>query len=243
MKHLVNICDFAVSTLGLMDHAKLIAAWAEQRQHTWLLTLNLQMISEGLLDKAYDDLLHQADFVVADGMPLVWLANFKGHKQLRERTTGVDLVNLLFTRYTHLRFAVVGGENPRLALKTLHYPYPDQTFIYDGKISVSEPFIQELAASLSSHDPHIVFIALGAPKETYFISLLRPHLPRAVIMGVGGAFEMLADLKPRAPQWMQRAGLEWFYRLLLEPKRLWRRYLLHYPVGVYRLLRDLITHD
>jgi N-acetylglucosaminyldiphosphoundecaprenol N-acetyl-beta-D-mannosaminyltransferase len=242
MKDSVNICHFTVSTLGLLDHAKLIAAWAEERQPKWVLTLNLQMISEGLLDKDYDALLHQANFVVADGMPIVWSARFKGHKKISERTTGVDLVKLLLTHYNHLRFAIIGGEHPSLALKTLGYPYPERVFIYNGKITASETFAQGIAASLRSYDPHIVFIALGAPKETYFISLLHPHLPSAAIIGVGGTFEMLASIKPRAPLWMQQVGLEWFYRLLLEPRRLWRRYLLHYPIGVFRLLRDLTTH-
>jgi N-acetylglucosaminyldiphosphoundecaprenol N-acetyl-beta-D-mannosaminyltransferase len=234
----VTLCNFPVSRLSLSAHADLVASWGRSKQGKWLVTLNLQFISEGQLNPGFEKTLRHADFFVADGIPFVWLSKLK-RKPILDRTPGVELVELLLSKYSDLSFAIVGGDNPRLALQKLNFPYPEQVFIYADRVIVAEDFVQGLAKQLLEYQPQILFVALGEPKQTYFISLLRPHLPHTVIMGVGGTFEMLADLKPRAPQWVQGLGFEWLYRLLLEPRRLWRRYLLHYPLGVWRLLRDL----
>jgi N-acetylglucosaminyldiphosphoundecaprenol N-acetyl-beta-D-mannosaminyltransferase len=86
----------------------------------------------------------------------------------------------------------------------------------------------------------VVFLALGVPKQDRLALELRAQIPELVVAGVGGTFEILGPQGSRAPQWMQRAGLEWLYRLLHEPGRLWKRYFLHYPAGLSLLLKDTI---
>lgn len=235
----VNICGYSVSTLTPAEHTRLLADWAKAKRGQWIVTLNLQMISEGQLDKKFDLCLKQADFFVADGMPLVWISRAK-KKPIAGRTTGVDLVADLFKTYPDFRYGIIGGENPELALQVVRYPHPENVFIYKERVSLSEAMARDLALHIQKHNTDILFVALGTPKETYFIKLLQPHLPNTLLIGVGGTFELLSKSKPRAPEWMQNAGLEWLYRLSAEPKRLWRRYLLTYPVGAWRLLRDLL---
>ncbi|OHB75304.1 MAG: hypothetical protein A2Z34_09620 [Planctomycetes bacterium RBG_16_59_8] len=85
--------------------------------------------------------------------------------------------------------------------------------------------------------PDIVWVGLGAPKQELWMSRHRAQL-RAVQIGVGAAFDFIAGVKPQAPRWMQRRGLEWLFRLLCEPRRLWKRYLIYNPLFVIRFLQE-----
>ena len=84
----------------------------------------------------------------------------------------------------------------------------------------------------------MVFIALGVPKQDRLAVELRRRMPHLVLLGIGGTFEILGPQGSRAPRWMQKGGLEWLYRLFREPGRLWRRYLINYPQGVWFLIKD-----
>jgi N-acetylglucosaminyldiphosphoundecaprenol N-acetyl-beta-D-mannosaminyltransferase len=86
----------------------------------------------------------------------------------------------------------------------------------------------------------ILFVGLGCPKQELWMHAHRGQV-NAVMLGVGAAFDYLAGIKPQAPLWMQRIGLEWFYRLVTEPKRLWKRYVYHNPRFVVKVLGELIT--
>ncbi|TNF52601.1 MAG: glycosyltransferase, partial [Burkholderiales bacterium] len=81
----------------------------------------------------------------------------------------------------------------------------------------------------------------GVPKQDRLALLLRQRMPHLLLLGIGGTFEILGPDGGRAPQWMQRSGLEWLYRLTREPGRLWRRYLLNYPLGIWFLFRDCLS--
>lgn len=239
----VEICGFKVSTHSLAIHADTISRMAKGGRGLWLLTLNLEMVARAKHDPGYRALLRQTDLITADGMPLVWASRLKDRaRPIRGRTAGVDLVVEILTSPCSPRFGIIGGTDPRRALQVLGVP-SDDAYIYDGRVELTDVWIDQIVQDLQAHGTQLLFIALGAPQPDLLIAKLRPLLPNVVMIGVGGSFDFIAGIKPRAPRWMQHAGLEWLYRLSAEPRRLWRRYLLLYPSGVLWLASDILKSN
>lgn len=207
----------------------------------WIVTLNLEMVSRMVRSRQYRELLSRADLHIADGMPLVWASRmYFGASGVRERIAGVDLVaDLLRSEDIH-RIAVVGGRDVAQTLSGLQPPDVD-SYIFEGRVTTDELFLRSLCLELEQRAVQIVFLALGVPKQDIVAEYLRRRLAGVVVLGVGGAFDLLGGAKRRAPVWMQRCGLEWLFRLKQEPRRLWRRYLLLYPVGAVYILRSVLS--
>jgi N-acetylglucosaminyldiphosphoundecaprenol N-acetyl-beta-D-mannosaminyltransferase len=215
----------------------LILGWSSTREGHWVVTLNLDYVSRCKRDGSFFDLLSQADVFTADGAPILWAcrkldASYEG----LARTTGADLTPKLLKLAMPESVAIVGGQDPAAALRKLELD-PAAYFVFDGQVELTSAFAADLATQIG--DRPIVFVALGCPKQERMIQLLRPYLPKAVFVAVGGSFEMIAGITTRAPEWMQRSGLEWLYRLVIEPKRLWRRYLVEYPPGAMALYKTV----
>jgi N-acetylglucosaminyldiphosphoundecaprenol N-acetyl-beta-D-mannosaminyltransferase len=137
---------------------------------------------------------------------------------------------------------VIGGQHPRKTIE-LYGPRAHRglcTFVFDGKVDLSETQLSFFCDELARHQVRLVFIALGVPKQDRLALSLRQRMPELVLLGIGGTFEILGPDGSRAPLWMQRVGLEWLYRLANEPGRLWRRYLISYPSGIWFLLKDCL---
>lgn len=237
-----QICGFHLATYGMRACLDDVLQRTRTGQGAWLVTLNTEMLSRCARDAAYHELIRQADIVTADGMPLVWAARYKDPRRpIAGRTTGVDLVDAYLRLPQVPAYAIIGGQDPMTTLE--RYPAEARQacrYLFDGKVDLSEAQLAQFAQALQDHAVKTVFIALGVPKQDRLALALRARLPHLVITGIGGTFEILGPQGGRAPQWMQNAGLEWLYRLLKEPGRLWRRYLLNYPAGIGMLLRDCL---
>ena len=236
-----TVGPLSISTATLARHAELLRASAERGQGGWVVTLNTEMLARMAHDPDYGDLLSQANLCVADGMPLVWASQRQPDRacHIPERTTGVDLVDRLLGARHVPPFAIIGGRDPQTTLAH-RYPHAQAAcrFCFTGRVDGSDAQIERFARELERHEVRLLFLALGVPKQDVLAAALRARLPQVVIIGVGGTFEILGPEGRRAPRWMQRSGLEWFYRFVREPGRLWRRYLLQYPAGI----RYLLTH-
>ena len=237
------IGGFPVSTGDLDSHVEDGRGRVLGGQGGWLVTLNTEMLSRSARDPHYAALIRQADLITADGMPLVWASRFKRPRAfVAGRTTGVDLVDALLRAPDVSRFAVIGGTSPS---STIARYGPSAraacVFLFDGKVDLSDAQLQFFCDELARHEVRIVFLALGVPKQDHLALQLRQRMPHLVLLGIGGTFEILGPEGGRAPIWMQRAGLEWLYRLIREPGRLWRRYLLNYPRGIWFLLKDILV--
>src|SRR6185312_7784856 len=99
-----------------------------------------------------------------------------------------------------------------------------------------------VAEDINDSEADVVWVGIGVPKQEKWMAELRPHLEPPVLVGVGAAFDFHAGLVPQAPPWLQKAGLEWAYRLTREPRRLWRRYLRYNPRFVAAFARQLVVH-
>jgi N-acetylglucosaminyldiphosphoundecaprenol N-acetyl-beta-D-mannosaminyltransferase len=197
-----------------------------------ILTVNLDFLYLAEQDAEFRATINEADMAVPDGMPLVWLSRLIG-TPLAGRITGVELVHescqLAASRGVGVFF--LGGtpevaaaaaararvQHPGLVVQQYAPPF--------GAISPDED--ERIVEMIVRARPGFLFVALGAPRQDFWIRAHRERLGVPVAMGVGCVLDLLAGTASRAPAWMQAAGLEWTYRLIREPRRLWRRYLVN----------------
>ena len=194
------------------------------------------------LRRAYAD----ADLSLADGMPIVWASHLLG-VPVPEKISGSDFVPRLLERaeVSGWRVFLLGGRagvaekaaerlrssRPGLAVVGTAAPLIDMT----QPKAARERVIEEVRAAA----PDVVLVAFGAPKQELWIHEAARALRPAVLLGVGASIDFLAGTERRAPRWISAVGLEWFYRLVREPRRLWRRYLVRDPRFLGILLGDL----
>lgn len=187
-----------------------------------------------------------ADMVTADGMPIVWLQRRLGVRSA-ERVYGPDLLLALCeaTRNTGIRHAFWGGlpgVAETLATKLverfpgLHIADAYAPPVSDISTEVDTTAVKRLNASAAQ----IVWVGLGSPKQDLWMALHRPVLDAPLLIGIGAAFDLISGTKRQAPRWMQRSGLEWLYRLMQEPRRLGKRYLVYNPQFVWLVFRHLL---
>ena len=234
------LCGLPISRANLEQTLDSLLERMTQGKGAWLLTLNTEMLSRFTREPEYQSLVAQADIITADGMPLVWASRFRGPDQaIAERTTGVDLVDAFLRLPQVPPYAIIGGVDPAITLEG----YGDAArqacrYLFNGKVDLSDEQAQQFVDALRDQQVSMVFVALGVPKQDRLALKLRAVMPELVIAGIGGSFEILGPQGSRAPKWMQRTGMEWLFRLLKEPGRLWKRYLIHYPAGIGLLVRD-----
>lgn len=210
-----------------------IVAESNDGQGGWVATPNIEICRQVRRDPAARALINKASLVVPDGMPLLWASRLLGDR-LPERVTGSSLI------YTLSAAAAANGRTiyllggapgvPQRAAEELTRRYPGLRVV--GADSPPMGFDREpgevaaLRARLSAANPDIVYVGLGFPKQEHVISALLPDMPGAWFVGCGAAIPFAAGVLTRAPQWMQRTGMEWAHRLISEPRRLFRRYLI-----------------
>jgi len=212
-----------------------IVARAKVRRGTgaaFVATLNVDFVANAVSGwpfKGNDELwgyLKNADFVTADGMPIVLLSKLL-RRPLPERVTGADLVPAICRRCAAegLSVYVLGGDRAavdaafaKLAIPGLKVAGVDPAFV---KLDEDQP---EIVERINAAKPDILFVALGNPKQELWMGRHAAQLDAGVMIGIGGTFNFLAGRVRRAPRWMQRCGAEWIYRICQEPGRLWRRY-------------------
>lgn len=240
---MANRVQVAGVKFDLLSHAEVIEHVASAiRAGTGgtIVTPNVDICYLARRDPAMAALIAAASLVVPDGMPLLWAARVAG-RPLTERVAGSDLIFSLSQTAAAGGWPVylLGGlpgtdGQPSVAevgAARLTQRYPGLAVA--GTFAPPNPFdpvgddISLLSADLVKAAPKIVFVGLGFPKQEQLIARLAPKLPSAWFVGCGAAIPYAARIQRRAPGWMQRGGLEWLYRLMSEPRRLGRRYLIH----------------
>ena len=212
----------------------------EQHQFTQHVVVNVAKLVHMQTDPLLAESVKACDIVNIDGMGVVWGARFCGH-QVPARVAGVDLFHQLLALANRNAYPVfllgatpevvsktaevVQQQNPGLKLAGFHHGY-----FWDDEQAVVE-LIRQSGARL-------LFVAITSPKKENFINQWRDQLGVDFVMGVGGTFDVVAGKVKRAPLWMQKAGLEWLYRVLQEPGRMWKRYLTTNSRFAWLLLKE-----
>ena len=196
-----------------------------------VVTVNLDFLYLAEQDASFRATINDADLAVPDGMPLIWLSRIMG-TPLAGRVTGVDLVRESCRLAEQVGVGVfLLGASPPVAARAaarLRDHYPRLTVMeYAPPFGPIPPDEDErIVEMILDANPGFLFVALGAPRQDLWIREHRDRLGVPVAMGVGCVLDLLAGTVSRAPEWMQSAGLEWSFRLVQEPRRLWRRYLV-----------------
>jgi len=208
----------------------------------------VHMVMEAYDDRQFRSILNGSEIVTSDGMPLVWGLRLLGLKDA-QRVYGPDLTPLVCEQAAQQGIPVgfYGGSPGVLGelLKRLQSRYPRLKVAYSYSPPFRELSIDEKESTvrdIRQSGVKILFVGLGCPKQERWMAEHGGKID-AVMIGVGAAFDFIAGSKPKAPHWIQRAGLEWLFRLGTEPRRLWKRYLYQNPRFIYYFARQLLGID
>ncbi|MBX3247181.1 MAG: WecB/TagA/CpsF family glycosyltransferase [Myxococcales bacterium] len=229
----IELLGMRLASCGSEDLLEHLFASLGRGEGGWLVTANLDIVRRAALDPHARGLYGAADLRVADGMPLVWASQLMG-RPLPERVAGSTLTGEIARRAARegRSLFLLGGaegaaQGARAALERAH---PELRVLGTASPFVANPptpsDLEELREAIGEEAPDILFVGMGSPKQEEVIAALRPLYPQAWMIGVGITFSFLAGQVERAPAWMQRTGTEWVHRMVQEPDRLVRRYLI-----------------
>lgn len=238
----ITLFGISVHAASFDDVVSQIITWAQDdnaRRYVCTSPVYTLMIAQEIPEAK--QALNHADMVTADGMPVVWVQRRRGAIQA-ERGYGPGIMRAVFERTadTPIRHYLWGGEDgvPEQLRQKLIERYGNVTIV--GADSppfepIGAPVQQDHIDRINAAEPHIVWVGLGSPKQDVWMQNYRDHLNAPVLIGVGAAFDFLSGVKSQAPHWMQRNGLEWLFRLMQEPRRLARRYIVYNTRFIWRL--------
>jgi N-acetylglucosaminyldiphosphoundecaprenol N-acetyl-beta-D-mannosaminyltransferase len=226
----IALLGIAFDNVTLSKALAQITEMIESRRTHYVVTANVDFLTQARTDPELRSILLDADLVIGDGMPIIW-ASWLLRNPLPERVAGADLVPQLIAlaaqRGYRLFFLGASEEANQCAVVNMRAKFPDVSIVGH----YSPPFRprtqaddEEIIQRVRAAKPDVVFVAFGCPKAEKWIAQHYRNLGVPVLIGVGATIDFLAGRVRRAPVWMQRGGLEWFFRLCLEPKRLARRY-------------------
>jgi N-acetylglucosaminyldiphosphoundecaprenol N-acetyl-beta-D-mannosaminyltransferase len=242
----VNVLGVGVNPVSPAQALAVIEGWIAAKDRQYVCVSGIHGVMESQRDEDLRAIHNAAGMVVPDGMPLVWLSRLQGFDQV-ERVYGPDLLlsccdRSLSRGYRHFFYGGGPGVPERL-VQRLQARFPGLLVVgaYSPPFRALTPAEDiEVVDRINGAQPDIVWIGLSTPKQERWMAEYRERLTAPVFVGVGAAFDFHAGLKRQAPRWMQHSGLEWMFRLLAEPRRLWRRYLRNNPLFVcYIVLQGL----
>jgi len=226
-----TVLGVRVDAVQIPDVVELMERWIAARSACHFIAFTgMHGITETQYDPSFKKILNSADLVVADGMPLVWLGRWHGHA-MRRRVYSSELMGTFCRKtgplYRHYFYGGGPGVADRLAetLKQRHGVRTVGTYSPPFR-PLTEEEKMEVDRRIQAAAPDVVWVCLGEAKQDRWMYEHRPRLTVPVLAGVGAAFDFVAGTVKEAPAWMQENGLEWFFRLVQEPRRLWRRYLV-----------------
>ena len=204
--------------------------------------VNVDKLVKASRDPALRCIINECALINADGMPVVWASRLLG-KPLKERVAGVDLFEALMARAGDKgwRVFLLGArEEVVRAVKDLYqrkYPKLAICGVRNGYWKGEQEEAQ-VAAQVTDSRADLLFVAISSPKKEQFLGRWQDAMKVPFAMGVGGAFDVAIGKVKRAPRWMQKAGLEWFYRFLQEPRRMFRRYFIDDMAFIWLFIKE-----
>ncbi|MBS1863409.1 MAG: WecB/TagA/CpsF family glycosyltransferase [Actinobacteria bacterium] len=228
MEEAVARCRAAIDTRGYLQH----------------MSINAAKLVSMRTDEELRRSVEACGLITADGQSVVWAARLLG-TPLPERVAGIDLMHRMLAAADNLGYRVYFlGAKPEVletAIEKLRAQLPDLIVAGRQHGYFKDAETDAIAAAIRESKPDILFVAMSSPRKEHFLGRLGRDLGAPFTMGVGGSIDVVAGVTTRAPKYLQRAGLEWAYRMLQEPRRLGKRYLLTNFKFVGMVLRELVT--
>jgi N-acetylglucosaminyldiphosphoundecaprenol N-acetyl-beta-D-mannosaminyltransferase len=236
----VNVLGVGVHALNLRSAVTALQSAIETRTKGYVCVTGVHGVSEAQTDPALRSILNQAFLNTPDGMPMVWIGRMAGFSDM-QRVYGPDLLLEVckasqWTRWKHFFYGggpgtanelatVLQAKFPRLQVVGTHTP-PFRP--------LTDAEFEQLQAQVAAAQPDIIWVGLSTPKQELFMSSTLARLDVPVMIGIGAAFDLISGKVRQSPRWIQHSGFEWLYRLIQEPRRLWKRYLKNNPLFVWR---------
>jgi N-acetylglucosaminyldiphosphoundecaprenol N-acetyl-beta-D-mannosaminyltransferase len=235
-----NVLGVGISLVDMKRALDQIDRWVQAREPNYVCVCSVHGVMECQRSADLRRIFNSAGMVTPDGMPLVWLARERDPQVTR--VYGPDLMLAEFERslkagHRHFLYGGRPGVAARLA-DNMQKRFPGLQVAG----TMEPPFAPldqlttpEAAAAINATDADVVWVGISSPKQERWMARMRPLLQAPVLIGVGAAFDFHSGMVRQAPRWMQRSGLEWLFRLVTEPRRLWRRYLVNNPWFLWAL--------
>lgn len=239
----VDVLGIHVSVTDMEHTVGTFARWIDDGEQHLVCVSDMNALLHARADKQLTEVYNTSGMTLPDGMPLVWAGKKAGFDRM-DRVCGPDLIERVMAEAEQRgwsQYFYGGADGVAEKLRdtfTARHPGLKVTGVYSPPYrALTAEEDDEIVARLNEANPDIIWVGLGAPKQERWMAEHRDRLDAAILIGVGAAFDFHTGRLDRAPDWMQRAGLEWSYRLYKEPRRLWRRYVLGIPrfgVGILR---------
>jgi len=247
MHNKILIAGILIDNVSMKEALKQIEGFIKEKKSHYVVTPNVDHIVKLKRDSAFKEVYDNASLVLADGMPLIWLSKLLKTK-LKEKVSGSDIFPQLFKLASQKKYKIfLLGGLPESAEKTKEILNKKLTNKVEVKIYCpkfdfeKEDKINNMIINMiKDAAPDMLFVGLGTPKQELWIYRYLEELKVPISMGIGATFDFIAGKQKRAPEWMQKNGLEWFWRLLFEPKRLWKRYLIDDLLFLWLALKQLL---
>ncbi|HLU28799.1 MAG TPA: WecB/TagA/CpsF family glycosyltransferase [Glycomyces sp.] len=240
----VDVLGVGVSTIDQGMALDEVTRWIEAGERHYVCVTGVHGVMESQRDPELKAIHNASGLTTPDGMPMVWAGRRAGAEWM-DRVYGPDLMLNVLGRAAERGWSsfLYGGKDgvPELLARKLAERIPGVTIA--GAYSppfrpLTEAEDAEIVDRINDSGAQLVWVGLSTPKQERWMAAHRDRLTAPALFGVGAAFDFHAGLVPQAPSWMQRRGLEWFYRLTKEPRRLWRRYLVNNPAYLRAMRRN-----
>jgi len=244
MRKQISVLNMPIDVVTMDDTVHIIDKWLLEKQPHFVVTANAEMVMQAQEDDELFTILKQADLVLADGAGVVWASKHNGCP-LPERVAGADLVNRILSLAASKQYRIfLLGAAPGVAEQAViraksAYRGIEICGVKDGFFTTGEE--AAVIAAIRAAKPDILLVGLGVPRQEKWLWHNKELLGTPVCMGVGGVIDVLAGVSKRAPLWMQKASLEWAYRLIKQPSRIGR--MLALPKFVIKVLMSTPTKN
>ena len=239
----VRILNTWIDVLDMRQTVALVDRYIREKEPLHLVGVNADKINVLNRDSRLRQIVNSCGIINADGASVILAGKFL-HKELPERVAGIDLMQELVALCARKGYRVyLLGARQEVVEKTaevLQSRYQSLQIAGFRNGYFSDEEWPEVSAQLAAAEPDVVFVGITSPKKEYLVEYLQDEGHREVFMGVGGSFDVLSGKIPRAPEWMQKANLEWVFRMMQEPGRLLKRYLGGNTVFIMSVMREKV---
>jgi N-acetylglucosaminyldiphosphoundecaprenol N-acetyl-beta-D-mannosaminyltransferase len=242
----VNILGVGVNAIDMSQAVNLVDSAVAQGKKGYVCVTGVHGIMEAQKDAAFESILNHSLLTTPDGMPTVWVGRLNGFSQMRQ-VTGPNFMlrvcELSVRRgFTHFFYGGVDGVAGELKNElTRRFPGLKVVGTYTPPFRpLNNSESAELQSRISQLRPDFFWVGLSTPKQERFMQEYLPKLETKLMVGVGAAFDIHTGRIQESPEWLKHVGLQWLHRLLQEPRRLWKRYLLNNPAFLYKMTLQIL---
>ena len=244
MRKRINILNCPIDNISMDETVNKIDTSIQSKSHLHHVVVNAAKLVYMHKDKELYESVVNSDIINADGQAVVWASKFL-KQPLPERVAGIDLMqNLIKLAYEkNYKVFFFGAKEEVVSEVVSQYAKIYSSEIIAGYRNgyFKREEEKSIAKTIANSGADILFVAINSPKKEIFLNTYKDIIDTSFIMGVGGSFDVIAGKVTRAPLWMQQYGLEWLYRLIQEPRRMWKRYFYTNTMFIWLVLKEKLS--